>query len=195
REVKTLGVTSAIASEGKSTIASNLAITMASAGARVLLVDADLRRGDLALLFASQNREGLANVLREEISWPRALQTTEHASLSLISRGTASPGQDPGELLLRPLMATLICEFRKEFDIVIFNTVPILQNDGAMNLAAQFDGTLIVVRARFTSARTARQALDILSQSEAKLLGLILNCVDPEMPDYYYYQYPKYHAA
>jgi capsular exopolysaccharide synthesis family protein len=195
REVKTLGVTSAIASEGKSTIASNLAITMSAAGARVLLVDADLRHGDLAHLFDAPDRDGVANVLREEISWQRALQPTEHDSLSLIPRGTGSAGHENGELLRRPLMATLVREFREEFDTIIFNMAPILGEESATKLAPQFDGTLIVVRAQFTSARTTRHALDLLSQSEAKALGLILNCVDPEMPDYYYYQYPKYHAA
>jgi capsular exopolysaccharide synthesis family protein len=192
-EVKTLGITSALGNEGKSTVASNLAITMASAGARVLLVDADLRRGDLAVLFAAKAAGGLVNILHGETSWRDALQTTAVESLSLITRGSLTDSE--AELWQRPIPETLVAEFKKDFDTVIFNTAPVFGAHDATKLAAQCDGVIIVVRAQVTSARSTRTALASLRQNGAKILGLVLNSVDPETPDYYYYQYPKQRAT
>jgi succinoglycan biosynthesis transport protein ExoP len=192
-DLKSILITSAIPNEGKSTIASNLAITMAAAGARVLLVDADLRRGDLAQLFDIDGHIGLSNILRGEVNWREAVQTTKYATLSLIARGPVT--NQSGELLLKPHVPGLLDEFRKSYDLTIFNTAPILAADDTPTLAPNFDGTLMVVRAQFTSARLSVNALNALYQRQVNVLGLILNCVDTEMPDYYYYRYPKYYAA
>ena len=81
------------------------------------------------------------------------------------------------------------------YDLVLFNTAPILATDDTPTLAPNFDGTLMVIRASFTSARLTRNALNALYQRQVNVLGLILNCVDTEIPGYYYYQYPKYYAA
>jgi polysaccharide biosynthesis transport protein len=191
--LKSLLITSAIPNEGKSTIASNLAITMSAAGARVLLVDADLRRGDLAQLFDSDGHIGLSDILRGEVNWKEAVQQTKYATLSLISCGPVT--NHSGELLLKPNVPALLEEFTKAFDLVIFNTAPILAADDTPTLAPNFDGTLMVVRAQFTSARLSVTALNSLYQRQVNVLGLILNCVDTEMPDYYYYRYPKYYAV
>ena len=192
-ELKSILITSAIPNEGKSTIASNLAVTMASAGARVLLVDADLRRGDLAQLFDTDGVTGLSNILRGEINWKEAVQQTKYARLSLIARGPVT--NQSGELLLKPQVPGLLEEFKDSYDLTIFNTAPILAADDTPTLAPNFDGTLMVIRAQFTSARLSVTALNALYQRQVNILGLILNCVDTEMPDYYYYRYPKYYAA
>ena len=193
-EMKTLLVTSAIPNEGKSTIASNLAITMAASGARVLLVDADLRRGDIAQLFDIDGRFGLSNILRGEVPWKEAVvPSTAHPTLSLIARGPVT--NQSGELLLKPEMMKLLEEFKDAYDLTIFNTAPILAADDTPTLAPNFDGALMVVRASFTSARLTKNALNMLYQRQVSVLGLILNCIDSEMPDYYYYRYPKYYAA
>ena len=192
-ELKSILITSAIPNEGKSTIASNLAITMAAAGARVLLVDADLRRGDLAQLFDTDGHIGLSNILRGEVNWKEAVQMTKYPTLSLIARGPVT--NQSGELLLKPHVPALLEEFKKDYDLIIFNTAPILAADDTPTLAPNFDGTLMVVRAQFTSARLSVTALNALYQRQVNILGLILNCVDTEMPDYYYYRYPKYYAA
>jgi capsular exopolysaccharide synthesis family protein len=192
-EMKTLLVTSAIPNEGKSTIASNLAITMAASGARVLLVDADLRRGDVAQLFEIDGRIGLTNVLRGEHKWTEALRETKYSTLSVIARGPVT--NQSGELLLKPLVLTLLEEFKDSFDLTIFNTSPILATDDTPTLAPNFDGALMVVRAGFTSAHLTKNALDALYHRQVNVLGLILNAIDTEMPDYYYYRYPKYYAA
>lgn len=192
-DLRTLLVTSAIPNEGKSTIASNLAVTMAAAGARTLLVDADLRRGDLAVLFGIDGEKGFSEILRGDVPWKDAVKSTKFDSLSLIPRGAVT--NQSGELLLRPIVKTLLEEFKTAYDLVIFNTAPILATDDTPTLAPNFDGTLMIVRAQFTSARMTQNALNALYQRQVNVLGLILNCVNTEMPDYYYYQYPKYYAA
>jgi len=192
-ELKTILITSAIPNEGKSTIASNLAVTMAASGARVLLVDADLRRGDLAQLFDTDGRFGLSSILRGEVPWKEAVQTTKYPTLSLIPRGPVT--NQSGELLLKPELVGLLEEFKDAYDLTIFNTAPILAADDTPTLAPNFDGALMVVRAAFTSARLSKNALNMLYQRQVNVLGLILNCIDAEMPDYYYYRYPKYYAA
>ena len=192
-ELKTLIVTSAIPNEGKSTITSNLAITMAAAGARVLLVDADLRRGDIAALFDIDGRQGLSNVLRGEVNWKTCIQKGPKESLHIIPRGPTT--NQSGELLLLPIVPKLLEEWKAVYDLVIFNTAPILATDDTPTLAPNFDGTLMVIRASFTSARLTRNALNSLYQRQVNVLGLILNCVDTEVPGYYYYQYPKYYTA
>jgi len=192
-ELKTILVTSAIPNEGKSTIASNLAITMAASGARVLLVDADLRRGDISQLFDIDGRLGLTNILRGEVHWKETVQRSRLATLSIIPCGPAT--NQSGELLLKPELLNLLEEFKDTFDLTIFNTAPILAADDTPTLAPNFDGALMVVRAQFTAARLSKNALNSLYQRQVNVLGLILNCIDTEMPDYYYYRYPKYYAA
>ncbi len=192
-ELKTLLVTSAIPNEGKSTVASNMAITMAAGGARVLLVDADLRRGDLAALFDTDGRNGLSSILRGEMPWKSSVQSTNYPTLSLIPRGPVT--NQSGELLLRPEMQKILGEMKDAYDLVIFNTAPILATDDTPTFAPHFDGALMVVRAAFTSARLTQNSLNALYQRQVNVLGLILNCIDTETPDYYYYRYPKYYAA
>jgi capsular exopolysaccharide synthesis family protein len=192
-ELKTLIVTSAIPNEGKSTITSNLAITMSNAGARVLLVDADLRRGDIAALFDIDGRQGLSNILRSEVNWKTCIQKGRKDNLHIIPRGPTT--NQSGELLLLPIMPKLLEEWKAAYDLVIFNTAPILATDDTPTIAPNFDGTLMVIRASFTSARLTRNALNALYQRQVNVLGIIMNCVDTEIPGYYYYQYPKYYAA
>jgi capsular exopolysaccharide synthesis family protein len=192
-DLRTILITSAIPNEGKSTVASNLAVTMGASGARVLLVDADLRRGDLAQLFDTDGHRGLSNVLRGEVDWKETVQGTKYPTVSLIPRGPVT--NQSGELLLKPLLLPLLSEWKDAFDLVIFNTAPILATDDTPTVAPNFDGVLMVVRAQFTSARLTQNSLNVLYQRQVNVLGLILNCVDTEMPDYYYYRYPKYYAA
>lgn len=192
-ELKSLLVTSSIPGEGKSTISSNLAITMAQAGAKVLLVDADLRRGDLAGFFDIDGRFGLTNVLRGEVKWQSVAHQTKYPTLTLIPRGPVT--NQSGELLLVPSLENLLAELKENHDLVIFNTPPVLATDDTSTLAPHFDGTLMVVRAHFTSARMMRNTLSTLHQRQVNVLGLILNCIDVETPGYYYYRYPKYYAA
>ncbi|HWB58760.1 MAG TPA: polysaccharide biosynthesis tyrosine autokinase [Chthoniobacteraceae bacterium] len=192
-ELKTLIITSSIPGEGKSTITSNLAITLAIAGARVLVVDSDLRRGDLASLFDVDGRLGLSSVLRGEAEWRNVVQKTRLPNLTLLPRGPVT--NQSGELLLLPTFEPMMEDFKNNFDLILFNTSPILATDDTPTIAPHFDGTLMVIRASFTSAKLVQNSLNSLYQRQVNVLGLILNCVDTEMPDYYYYRYPKYYAV
>jgi polysaccharide biosynthesis transport protein len=192
-DLKVLLITSAIPNEGKSTIASNLAVTMANAGGKVLLVDADLRRGDIAQLMNIDGRHGLSNVLRGELPWREAVVDASYPNLRVIPRGPVT--NQSSELLLKPEMQNILAEMKSSYDMVIFNTAPILATDDTPTVAPHFDGVLMVVRAQFTSARLTQNALNTLYQRQVNVLGLVLNCIDTDTPDYYYYRYPKYYAA
>src|SRR5438067_10262725 len=127
------------------------------------------------------------------MGWKNVVKQTAYSSLSLIPRGPVT--NQSSELLLTPRLEFLLAEWKNTFDLVIFNTSPILATDDTASIAPQFDGALMVLRAQFTSARLVRNSINALYQRQVNVLGLILNCVDTEMPDYYYYRYPKYYAA
>ena len=190
--LKTLLVTSSIPGEGKSTISANLAITMAISGTRVLLIDGDLKRGDLAEMFKIDGKLGFASVLRDGTDWRTVLQPTDYENLTLLPRGPIAT--NPSELLLQQGMKDFLAEVREAYDLVIFNSAPILATDDTTTLAPGIDGVLMVVRAFMTSTRLAENSLNALHQRQAKLLGLILNAVDTEVSDYYHYRYSQYYS-
>lgn len=193
KDLRLLLVTSAIPGEGKSTISSNLAITMALAGARVLLVDADLRRGDIGHLFGMQETVGLSNVLRGEVQWRDAVRQSSYPLLSLLLRGPVT--NQSGELLLIPILETLLQELRSSYDLTIFNTSPIMATDDTPTLAPHFDGAVMAMRANYTASKVVHNSLNALYQRQVNVLGLVVNCISAGTPDYYYYRYPKYYRA
>ena len=167
---------------------------MAASGARVLLIDGDLRRGDIAPMFDIDGKNGLSNILRGECPWKLCAQVAaKYPTLSIIPRGPVT--NQSAELMLKPVVETMLEEMKSEYDLVILNTAPILATDDTPTVAPHFDGVLMVIRAQFTGARLTQNALQALYQRQVNVLGLILNCIDTEMPDYYYYRYPKYYAA
>ncbi|MEM6822328.1 MAG: polysaccharide biosynthesis tyrosine autokinase [Verrucomicrobiota bacterium] len=186
---KTLIVTSAIPNEGKSTVSANLAITMAFAGSRVLLVDADLRKGLLNQDFGLASSPGLAGLLEQRRQWTEVLQDTGYQNLHFIARGHAHA--HIGELLISPVAEIFLRQVREAYDYVIFDTPPILAADDTPSLAPKIDGTLMVMRSAHTSSRMTQNALDLLYQRQVNVLGLIFNCIDTNLPDYYHYQYYK----
>ena len=131
-------------------------------------MDADLRRGDIDKLLGIEGKNGLSEVLRGSIPWSEAVQTTQFDCLSVIPRGAVT--NQSGELLLRPIVPTLLDEFKAAYDLVIFNTAPILATDDTPTLAPNFDGTLMIVRAQFTSARLTQNALNYVTKRFATLM-------------------------
>ncbi|MDD5261004.1 MAG: polysaccharide biosynthesis tyrosine autokinase [Methylacidiphilales bacterium] len=190
---KTILVTSAIPNEGKSTVSCNLAITMAFAGSRVLLIDADMRKG---LLHAELNipaTPGLSEILAQKMSWQEVVSQTPYENLHFIPRGHASA--QVGELLLNPATILFLQHVRNEYDYVIIDSAPILATDDTPSLAPKIDGTLMVLRASHTSMRLSRNSLDALYQRQVNVLGIVFNCIDTNLPDYYHYQYYKYYYS
>jgi len=187
-------VTSAVPGEGKSTVASNLAVTFAFAGATVLLIDGDLRRGRLHEPFGVENGWGFADILSEErtIKWRDAVRLTRIAGLSLMPRGSLV--QNPGESFLKRGTNSLLREMYGVYDYVIIDSAPVMVADDTTSLAPRIDATLFVVRYGLSSARASRKALELLSRRQANVLGLVCNDVEVSAQEYYYYRYPEYYG-
>jgi capsular exopolysaccharide synthesis family protein len=192
KQPKTILITSAIPNEGKSTVAANFSITLSFAGSRVLLVDADLRRGVLHEAFDTPSDVGLAEVLQGQVTWDKAIAATGYENHYLLPRG-GMPAQ-PGELFLQSSTPELWKNIAQYFDFVVIDSAPILATDDTPSLAPQIDGTLFVVRAAYTSARLTHNALDNLYQRNVNVMGLIFNSVDTSLPEYSYYKYKQYYS-
>jgi polysaccharide biosynthesis transport protein len=190
---KTLLITSSVPNEGKSTIASNLAITMALSGARTLLIDGDLRRGALREAFGISSKIGFSEVLKQEVNWREVVVPTSYPSLFLLPRGKTL-GQ-PSEHLLRDSTDQLLKEIYNHYDYIIIDSSPVLAADDSTSLAPKIDATLFVVRLSYTSARLTRKSLELLYNRQVNVPGVILNYVDTSLPEYYYYQYSEYYNA
>jgi capsular exopolysaccharide synthesis family protein len=191
---KTLLLTSSVPNDGKSVTASNLSITVASSGSRVLLVDADLRKGILHHRFDLPSGPGLCEVLSQKQSWKEAVVATRYPNLWLMRRGAVS--HQSSELFLSPTMDKMIEEVSAAYDFVIFDTAPVMAADDVTSLAPQVDGVVFVVRADHTSARVAQAALQLLYQRQVRVLGMVFNAVRPRSGDYYYYyKYKDYYKA
>ncbi len=188
---KTLLITSSVPNEGKSTISSNLAITMALSGARTLLIDGDLRRGALRETFGVSSKIGFSEVLKQEVNWREVVVPTSYPSLFLLPRGKTL-GQ-PSEHLLRETTDQLLKEMYSHYDYIIIDSSPVLAADDATSLAPKIDATLFVVRLSYTSARLIRKSLELLYNRQVNVPGVILNFVDTSLPEYYYYQYSEYY--
>src|SRR5712692_2591614 len=188
---KTFLVTSAVPSEGKSTVSANLAITMALSGARTLLIDCDLRRGALRETFGISSKVGFSEVLKQEVNWNEVVVPTSYPSLFILSRGKIL--SQPSEHLLRDSTDALLKEMYNYYDYIIIDSSPVLAADDTTSLAPKIDATLFVVRLSYTSARLIKKALELLYGRQVNVPGVILNFVDTSLPEYYYYQYSEYY--
>jgi polysaccharide biosynthesis transport protein len=188
---KTLLVTSAVPNEGKSTIASNLAITMALSGAKTLLIDGDLRRGAIREAFDLSTRVGLSEVLKQEVDWREVVVPTSYPNLFILPRGKTL--SQPSEHLLRDSTDQLLKDLYHQYDYIIIDSSPVLAADDTTSLAPKIDATLFVVRLSYTSARLTRKSLELLYHRQVNVPGVILNFVDTSLPEYYYYQYSEYY--
>jgi capsular exopolysaccharide synthesis family protein len=189
---KTIIVTSAAPNEGKSTVTGNLALTMARAGNRVLLVDADLRRGSQHRPFSVEPEPGLAEYLRKEAKFADILRPLPDSSLTIVPRGKFA--SNAGELLLSSAMDQFLNEAEAHYDVILFDSAPVLATDDTTSFAPKVDGILFIVRGSFTSARLARAALDQLHHRQVNVLGLVFNRVDTSIPEYHYYKYNEYYS-
>jgi capsular exopolysaccharide synthesis family protein len=190
---KTILVTSAAPNEGKSTIALNLAITMALAKVRVLLVDADLRRGTLHRWLDRESEPGLSDLLLGHASLEKCISTTSIGGLDLVTRGVET--QNPGELFLGASLNQLLRDVYGTYQYVIFDSSPIMAADDATSLAPKLDASIFVVRFSHSSARLSKRALDLLRDRQANVIGLVCNDVSHAQNDYYQYKYPEYYGS
>ncbi|MEH7568513.1 CpsD/CapB family tyrosine-protein kinase [Priestia megaterium] len=185
QDIKTIVVTSSGAEEGKSTTTSNLATVYAQQGLNVLLIDADLRKPTGHYTFRLENHIGLTNVLTRQSTLAQAVQESEIPHLSVLTSGPIPP--NPSELLASVQMAELLKEMKEQFDMIIFDTPPILAVADAQILANQVDGTILVVSSGKTEKDAALKSKELLSNAKGKLLGVVLNNRKVEEGNYYYY--------
>jgi len=182
---KTIVVTSTLPAEGKSTVSLNTAIVLAQKNARVLLIDADLRRGTLHKRLGLPAQRGLSAVLTGTATLEQSVACVEQLpNLCLLSGGEAPP--NPAELLGSRAMQELLKQCSEEYEFVIIDTPPVLTVTDAVILASETDATILVIRYGQTSRRGVRHAHNLLLRSNAKVIGLVMNAVDPKSPDYYY---------
>lgn len=189
---KTLLVTSATPGEGKTTVAANLAITLAFSGAKTLLVDADLRLGRISKAFQIESEVGLSDVLRQRTHWREVLVPTSTPNLSILPRGKTLP--HPAEHFLGKVTDQFIQEIYAEFDYIIFDTPPVMAADDVLSLAPKIDGTIFVIRFAVSSTRRSRTALTLLTQRQANVLGIVCNDVRLSESEYGYGNYYQYSA-
>lgn len=190
-------VTSAIPSDGKSMTSANLAIVLARAGSKVLLVDADLRRGVMHRRFHVETEngrspKGFSEVLSDMCQWKDVLIQTSTPNLTLIPRGSTK--HHPGDLFVSASKDKFLKDIVGKYDYVVFDTAPVMAADDVSNLAPYVDGVIMVVRANHTSGRVARAAREILARGKANILGVVFNSVRTHNSDYYYYHYKDYYG-
>lgn len=188
---RSLLVTSAIPFDGKSTVASNLAVTMALGGARVLLVDGDLRRGRLHSVFGVPQVPGMAEVLLSEQSLADCIVKTDRENLWFLPSGGVI--MDPSEKLLTESAKALFGTFKDSFDYVIIDSAPVLVADDTLSMAQLMEATLFVIRLSKTSTRVARRALEELGRRQIQVAGVILNHDRFDKSEYKAYGYEHYY--
>jgi capsular exopolysaccharide synthesis family protein len=180
-------VTSAVPGDGKTTITVNFATTLARAGHKVLLVDSDLRRGNVHQYFGLKRDTGFTEVLIGRSHWEDVVRQTPVESLHLITTGSL-PG-NPGELLISPITEQFLAEARQQYDYVLFDCPPLTSIDDTFCLLSLVDGLLFVVKAGHTSMRFAKNALANVRHRGSPILGIVLNGITTDHPGYYYYYY------
>ena len=188
KELKTLVITSAVANEGKSRTAANLAIVLAQAGHRTLLVDADFRRPSQHRIFGRVRNIGLSNVFVQDMPDASIFLIDEQVKdLVILASGPTPP--NPSELLGSAQMKGQLERFRKAFDYVVLDTPPVNAVTDASVLAASCDAVILIVetnKATYTGVQHAKQSLERVG---ARVLGSVMNKMRPEGGGYYYYQY------
>jgi protein-tyrosine kinase len=183
--IKSILVTSSAPGEGKSTTVANLAVVFAQQGKKVLLIDADLRKPTVHYTFQTDNLNGLTNVLTKQSSIEMAVSQTYVENLAVLTSGPIPP--NPAELLGSKAMEDLLESVKQEYDVVIFDTPPILAVTDAQILANKCDGTILVVNSGKTVIEPAVRAKELLLSSKGKLLGVVLNQKNVKDSQYYYY--------
>jgi len=179
----TLTITSPSEGEGKSLIASNLAVAFSEVGRRTLLIDGDTRRGDAHRLLGRDRSPGLIDYLRERTG-EDIIQATDHPNLDFI--GSGSRGVSTPELLASPRMAHFLGTLKRTYDVIIVDSPPLASGGDPLILGALTGSIAVVIRTGTTEKALAQAKLDQLSRLPIRILGAILNDVS-KMDTYHSY--------
>ncbi|MDP3980269.1 MAG: polysaccharide biosynthesis tyrosine autokinase [Chlamydiota bacterium] len=185
-------ITSSNPGEGKTTIAVNLAITMAATGENVLLIDADLRNPRVNKIFKTKPDHGLSSILAGLSSPENSIFQTQIPNLSVLSSGLIPP--NPNELLASDKMKRFINWAGAHYQRVILDSPPVMAVSDPLNLVNQVDGTIFVIQAGKINRKIILQGLQRLKETNAKILGAVLNKINEKSKNQYYYYYSSYHA-
>lgn len=184
--LKTIVVTSAGPSSGKSTVSANLAATVASEDKKVLLVDADLRKPTVHKTFNVRNNVGLTKLLTDRTALlEEAIIQSSTEGLYLLTSGAIPP--NPAELLSSKKMKELIKNMENSFDMIIFDMPPILAVTDAQVMASKVDGVLFVIPNGNVSKDHVIKSKELLENVKANILGAVMNKVEKTEDTYYYY--------
>jgi capsular exopolysaccharide synthesis family protein len=210
-EIKTIAVTSASPQEGKTIVSVNLAMTMAQAGMKTLLIGSDMRKPRIARIFGVEQTPGLSEILLGNCAWRDAVQTVTDMMVGKLSLDEVllTPGLDnlhlivagsippnPAELVESRLLKEFIEEAKGEYDVILFDTPPILSTADAAILSSKTDGVLLVYRVGAVSRGLLKRSTAQLEQVNCRMLGVVLNGMKPEVsPDFHSFKYYKYYSS
>ncbi len=185
---KIILVTSALPQEGKTTTSINSAIVLAQKGARVLLVDADLRRPGIHQKMGLKPQAGLSTLLAGSDTFDNlVIPSPQLPNLFVLPAGPPPP--HPAELLGSDLMKNYLMQWRERFDHILIDTPPVLSVTDAVLLSVEADSVVLVIRSGQTTKEALKRARTILTQVNARMMGVVLNAVDLQSPDLHYYYY------
>ncbi len=192
---KSLLITSSLPAEGKTTTATNTAISLAQTGAKVLIIDADMRRPRLHSVFNISNGEGLSTMLSSDMTEKQMLdviQYDEASKLHLLPSGPVPP--NPAELIGSEQMANFLKTMQSNFTHVVVDSPPIASFTDGVLIASMVDGVILVVHAGKSSRQVIRRSKQLLQDVGAKIFGVVLNNVNLNSQDNYYYYQSYYHS-
>lgn len=187
-------VTSPVPQDGKSTVAVNLARTLARLGNKILILDGDLRRPAIRRIFGFEKKGGLTELLLERAKKTGTIRKTDEKNLLAITAGTLPP--NPPSLLGSEVFTNLITELKKDYDYIIIDTPPVLGVSDAMIIAKVVDGAIIVVRYGQTPDQAITDTRINFEHASARIIGSVFNCLppSPHYRSYYYYYYYRYYG-
>src|SRR5581483_11795724 len=188
---KTILLTSAGASEGKTVSSVNLASTLAEAGSRVILLDVDLRRPSCHRALGIPNEQGLSSFLAGQMPFDKVVQLLDGPGIFFVPAGPTPP--NPAELVGSARMRELLETLRDEYDFIVLDSPPVLPVTDAVVLGREADGVVLVVKGYDTPRELVRRARDQLLQAKIHLLGAVVNNVDARWG--YHYLYSRYYGA
>ena len=177
--------------EGKSTTASNVAISFANQGKKVILVDTDLRKPVIHSIFGLEKQNGFVEILMNELTLDQVYKQTQIDNLYIITSGYIPP--NPSELLSLDRVSEIVGLLKEEFDVVIFDTPPIIAVTDAAILSEKIDSVILVIRANVTDRDMISEAVSKLTKYNDNLIGSILNDFNFERHYGYRYQYYSYY--
>lgn len=184
KEYRVIVVTSSEPGEGKSTTASNLALSMAQGEKKVILIDCDLRKPSLHKKFKISNLVGLSDVIIGKAELATAIHRY-NKNLVVLTSGKIPP--NPSEMLSSKAMTNLLESLKDTFDYIILDTPPVQVVTDSQILSTKADGTILVVRSEKTKRDSVQNAINLLRKVNANIIGTVLNGVDITRNKYYYY--------